>query len=106
MALELKTKVNLAISIALTALAVMGWLSLRESQNLTEADRWVSHTRDVLETSESFRSHLSEAGMARRIFLQGDRKQIDVFRAAANASLGRLQCLAADDYGQPRTAEA
>jgi diguanylate cyclase (GGDEF)-like protein len=93
MALELKTKVNLAISIALTALAVMGWLSLRESQNLTEADRWVSHTRDVLETSESFRSHLSEAGMARRIFLQGDRKQIDVFRAAANASLADFNAL-------------
>jgi len=93
MPLELKAKVNFAISIALTALAVMGWLSLRESQNLAEADRWVSHSRDVLETSESFRSHLSEAGMARRVFLQGDRQQIDAFNNAADASLADFNAL-------------
>jgi GGDEF domain-containing protein/CHASE3 domain sensor protein len=93
MPVELKTKVNLAISKALAALAGMSWLSLRESQNLTEADRWVSHTRDVIETSESFRSHLSEAGTARRVFLQGDSKQIDVFNAAANASLADFNAL-------------
>src|SRR5580704_8505785 len=93
MPMDLKTKVNFALSIALAALAGMGWLSLRESQNLTEADRWVSHTRDVIETSESFRSHLSEAGMARRVFLQGDSKQIDVFNTAANASLADFNAL-------------
>jgi CHASE3 domain sensor protein len=71
----------------------MGWLSLRESQNLTEASQWVSHTRDVLETSETFRSHLSEAGIARRVFLQGDGKQIDVFTTAANASLADFKAL-------------
>jgi diguanylate cyclase (GGDEF)-like protein len=91
--MDLKTKVNFAISLALVALAGMGWLSLRESQNLTEADRWVSHTRDVLETSESFRSNLSEAGIARRVFLQGDSKQIDVLNAAAKASLADLNAL-------------
>jgi diguanylate cyclase (GGDEF)-like protein len=93
MPVELKTKVNFALCLALAALASMGWLSLRESQNLTEADRWVSHTRDVLETSESFRSHLSEAGMARRVFLQGDSEQIDVFKAAAKASLADFNAL-------------
>jgi len=93
MPVELKTKVNFAISIALAALAGMGWLSLRESQNLTEADRWVSHTRDVLETTASFRPHLSEAGIARRVFLQGDSKQIDVFNAAANATLADFNAL-------------
>jgi diguanylate cyclase (GGDEF)-like protein len=93
MPFELKSKVNFAISIALAALAGMGWLSLRESQNLTQADRWVSHSRDVLETGESFRSHLSEAGIARRLFLQGDRKQIDVFNTAANASLADFNAL-------------
>jgi diguanylate cyclase (GGDEF)-like protein len=102
---ELKTKVNFAISIALVALAGMGWLSLRESQNLTQADRWVSHTRDVLETSESFRSHLSEAGIARRVFLQGDSKQIGVFNAAANASLAdfnALRKLTTDNHEQQK----
>src|SRR5580698_288996 len=103
MPVELKTKVNFALFLALAALASMGWLSLRESQNLTEADRWVSHTRDVLETSESFRSHLSEAGMARRVFLQGDSEQIDVFKAAAKASLAdfnALRALTADNPEQ------
>jgi diguanylate cyclase (GGDEF)-like protein len=93
MPVELKTKVNFAIGIALAALAGMGWLSLRESRNLTEADRRVSHTRDVLETTASFRSHLSEAAIARRVFLQGDSKQIDVFNAAANASLADFNAL-------------
>jgi CHASE3 domain sensor protein len=93
MPFELKSKVNFAISIALAALAGMGWLSLRESQNLTQADRWVSHTRDVLETSESFRSHLSEAGIARRLFLQGNSKQIDVFKTAADATLADFKAL-------------
>src|SRR5580704_12803747 len=93
MPMDLKTKVNFAISLALVALAGMGWLSLKESQNLTEAARWVSHTRDVLETSESFRSHLSEAGIARRALLQGDSKQIDAFNAAAHASLADFHSL-------------
>jgi diguanylate cyclase (GGDEF)-like protein len=105
MPVELKTKVNFALSLALVALAGIGWLSLRQSQNLTEADRWVSHTRDVLETSESFRSHLSEAGIARRVFLQGDSKQIDVFNAAVSASLAdfkTLQTLTADNPEQQK----
>jgi diguanylate cyclase (GGDEF)-like protein len=105
MPVELKTKVNFALSLALVALAGIGWLSLRQSQNLTEADRWVSHTRDVLETSESFRSHLSEAGIARRVFLQGDSKQIDVFNAAVSASLAdfkTLQALTADNPEQQK----
>src|ERR1700678_313242 len=105
MPVELKTKVNFALSLALVALAGIGWLSLRQSQNLTEADRWVSHRRDVLETSESFRSHLSEAGIARRVFLQGDSKQIDVFNAAVSASLAdfkTLQALTADNPEQQK----
>jgi diguanylate cyclase (GGDEF)-like protein len=93
MSIGLKTKANLAIAFALAALAGMGCLSLRANRNVTEADRWVSHTRDVLETSESLRSHISDAGIARRIFLQGDRKQIDVFKSAANVSLADFQAL-------------
>jgi CHASE3 domain sensor protein len=93
MLVELKTKINFAISVALVALAGMGWLSLRENQNLTEAGRWVSHTHEVLETSASLRSHLSEAGIARRMFLQGDSKQVDAFTVAANASITDFNAL-------------
>jgi diguanylate cyclase (GGDEF)-like protein/PAS domain S-box-containing protein len=105
MSIELKTKANVVIGIALAALAGLGWLSLRENRNLTEGDRWVSHTRDVLDASASLRSHLSDAGIARRIFLQGDRKQIDVFRAAEGASIAdfnRLRSLTADKEEQQK----
>jgi len=105
MPLELKTRVNLAIGIALVALAGMGWLSLSESHNLTEADRWVSHTHAVLDSDASFRSHLSEAGIARRLFLQGDTKQADVYKVAANASLAdfhALRYLTADNPEQQK----
>jgi diguanylate cyclase (GGDEF)-like protein len=93
MSIGLKTKANLAIAFALVALAGMGWLSWRANRNVAEADRWVSHTRDILETSGSLRSHISDAGIARRIFLQGDGKQIDIFNNAANNSLADFQAL-------------
>jgi diguanylate cyclase (GGDEF)-like protein/PAS domain S-box-containing protein len=103
MSLELKTKANIAIGIALAALAGMGWLSLRENRNLAEADQWVAHTHEVLDVSVALHSHLSDAGLARRMFLQGDAKQKDVFNAAVNASMAdfsRLRELTRDNPEQ------
>jgi diguanylate cyclase (GGDEF)-like protein len=91
--MDLKTKANIVIAIALTALAAISWLSFRENRHLNEADGWVSHTRDVLETSESLRSHLSDAAIARRLLLQGDLKQIDTFHASESASLTDFETL-------------
>jgi diguanylate cyclase (GGDEF)-like protein/PAS domain S-box-containing protein len=105
MPIKVKTKANIAIAIALATLAGFGWISLRENRNLTDADRWVSHTHDVLEVSASLRSHLVDAGVARRIFLQGDNSQADVFNAAASASLAdfnRLKSLTADKKEQQK----
>lgn len=105
MQIELKTKVNLAMSVALAALAGMAWHALKENQHLTKADRWVSHTHAVLEASASFRSHLSEASIARRMFLQGDSKQFDVVDVAANACLSdfdTLRTLTTDNQEQQR----
>jgi diguanylate cyclase (GGDEF)-like protein len=95
MTIGVKAKANLAIGLALAALAGMVWLSSRENRNVAEADRWVSHSRDVLEASASLRSHLSDAGIARRIFLQGDGKQVEAFNAAANISLADFKALRA-----------
>jgi diguanylate cyclase (GGDEF)-like protein len=103
-----KTKANLAIGLALAALASMVWLSSRENRKVAEADRWVSHTHDVLETSASLRSHLSDAGIARRIFLQGDRKQVEAFNTAANISLTdfkTLRALTSDNKEQQKRLE-
>ncbi len=88
-----KTKANIAIGIALAALAGLGWLSLRENQNLAQADLWVSHTHEVLDTVASMRSHLTDAGLARRMFLQGDSKQIEILDATANAALADFRRL-------------
>jgi diguanylate cyclase (GGDEF)-like protein/PAS domain S-box-containing protein len=105
MPINVKTKANIAIGIVLATLVSLGWLSLRENHNLIDADRWVSHTHDVLEGSASLRSHLLDAGVARRIFLQGETSQIEVFNAAADASLAdfnRLRSLTADNKEQQR----
>jgi diguanylate cyclase (GGDEF)-like protein/PAS domain S-box-containing protein len=103
MSIGLKMKANITIAVALLALAGMGWLSVREKRNLTEADLWVSHTHEVLDTSASLRSQVSDAGIARRLFVQGDSKQIDVFNAAVVASLAafkKLQYLTVDNKEQ------
>jgi diguanylate cyclase (GGDEF)-like protein/PAS domain S-box-containing protein len=91
--IELRTKANVAIGLALAALIGMGWLSIRENRNLLEADRWVSHTHEILETSAAVRAHLSDAGMARRLFLEGNPRQAAVFRAASSATLADFQTL-------------
>jgi diguanylate cyclase (GGDEF)-like protein/PAS domain S-box-containing protein len=105
MSINVKTKANIAIGIALATLAGFGGLSLRENHNLTDADRWVSHTHEVLEVSASLRSHLGDAGVARRVFLQGDRSQVGVFNAAAEASItdfNRLKSLVTDNDEQQK----
>ena len=105
MSIGLKTKANFTIAVALLALAGMGWLSICEQRNLREADQWVSHTHEVLDASASLRNHLSNASIARRLFLQGDRKQIDFVNpaiAAALADFKKLQYLTVDNGEQQR----
>jgi diguanylate cyclase (GGDEF)-like protein/PAS domain S-box-containing protein len=100
---ELRTKANIAIALALAALISMGWLSMRENRNLLEAHRWVLHTHEILETSASLRAHLSDAGVARRLFLQGSQNQVGIFRRASRdvlADLNTLQKLTADNPDQ------
>jgi diguanylate cyclase (GGDEF)-like protein/PAS domain S-box-containing protein len=103
MSFELKTKANVVIVIALTALAGMSWLSLRENRNLSEADRWVSHTHDVLDASASLRSHMTDAAIARRLFTQGDAAQAGKFNVAVIscfADFEHLRRLSSDNNDQ------
>ncbi len=51
--MSLRSKTNIAILFVLAALATMAGFSVRESRRLTDKDRRVSHTRDVIEMSES-----------------------------------------------------
>lgn len=90
---------------ALATLAAIGGFSIQENRNLLDANRWIFHTHEVLETCGSLRGHLSDAGIARRLFLQGNKNQSSVFRGAASASLmdlNTLRRLTADNADQQR----
>src|ERR1700730_10692521 len=88
MSLSLRAKTNLVFYLALAALAVIGWFSFRENRSMVENDRLVSHTRAVLETSESLASHLAEASAARAAYFRlNDAKQIDAFLSASKSAL-------------------
>jgi diguanylate cyclase (GGDEF)-like protein/PAS domain S-box-containing protein len=79
---------NFAILLVLVMLATMGWFSYKESRSLAEKDRWVSHSRDVLDLSESLRSHFTAAGAARHAYVtEGDPAQVRVFDSESSAAL-------------------
>src|SRR5262249_27778033 len=99
----LRGKTNIAVLFVLAALATMAGFSFRESRSLAEKDRWVSHTRDVIELSESLRSRLADAGAARRAYLSGAAKDLADFDAANKLVLkdfGTLRALTADNPEQ------
>jgi PAS domain S-box-containing protein len=80
--------------LALLILATMGWFSFRESRRLAEKDRWVSHSREVLELCESLRIHFTDAGAARRAYVSEENpSEIRIFESASSAALGRFPAL-------------
>lgn len=97
--MSLRSKTNIAIFFVLAALATMAGFSFRESRRLADKDRWVSHTRDVLEMSESLRSHLADAGAARRAYTSGTTKYLADFNSlvAQGDTLGVLYLEDASD---------
>ncbi len=100
----MNNKTKLAVYLALSALALIGWFSYVGNRRTQESDKWVSHSRDVLEASESLRTHISNAAAARRAYtLWGDPKQIDVVAVSSRSALGdlgTLRRLTVDNPGQ------
>jgi PAS domain S-box-containing protein len=91
---SLRAKINFAMLLALLILATMGWFSFRESRRLAEKDRWVSHSREVLELCESLRIHFTDAGAARRAYVSEENpSEIRIFESASSAALGRFPAL-------------
>jgi diguanylate cyclase (GGDEF)-like protein/PAS domain S-box-containing protein len=80
------------------------WFSQTQSQLLSENNRWVSHTRDVLELSELLPAHLTDAAAARWAYIRaGDPAQFQRFDAESNLVLrdvAQLRQLTADNPGQ------
>jgi diguanylate cyclase (GGDEF)-like protein len=99
--LSLINKTNIVFFAALITLGIIGWFSLQGNRSTKELDQLVSHSRDVLEASEVFRSHVYDAAAARRAYvLWRDPKQADAFTQAyksAKADFDTLHKLAAVD---------
>ncbi|MFI5421132.1 MAG: CHASE3 domain-containing protein, partial [Nitrososphaerales archaeon] len=91
----------------MTTLAAIGWFSLQRNHSTEEMDRLVSHTRDVLESSELLRAHVYDAASTRRAYtLWGDSTQIDAFNLAdksARADFETLHKLTVDNAQQQIT---
>lgn len=91
-------------ALALTAFLTLAGFSLRESRRLTENNRWVSHTRDVLELSELLPAHITDATAVRGAYIRlGDPAQFQKFDAASALVLRditQLHNLVADNPGQ------
>jgi diguanylate cyclase (GGDEF)-like protein len=102
--LTLKTRTNIVFALALMAFVAIVWFSVRESRRLSDNNRWVSHTRDVLELSELLPAYLTEAASARGAYVrQGDSAQFERFEEASNFALrtiAELRNLTADNPGQ------
>jgi PAS domain S-box-containing protein len=72
----------------------MGWFSFKESRRLAEKDRWVSHSREVLELCESLRIHFTDAGAARRAYVSEENpSQIRIFESASSSALAGFPAL-------------
>jgi diguanylate cyclase (GGDEF)-like protein/PAS domain S-box-containing protein len=91
-------------ALALIAFAALVWFSFRESRDLSENNRWVSQTRDVLESSESLAARVTDAAAARGAYIRlGDPAQFEKFEAASNFALrdiAQLRNLTVDHPGQ------
>ncbi len=98
--LSLKNKANIAFFAALITLAIVSWFSLQRIRTTEEDGQLVSHSRDILETSELLRSHVYDAAAARRAYtLWRDPTQIETFSRAYNSALedfANLRKLTAD----------
>jgi diguanylate cyclase (GGDEF)-like protein/PAS domain S-box-containing protein len=92
--LSLKNKTNIAFFVALITLAVIGCFSFQSHRSTDEDDQLVSHSRDVLETSELLRSHVYDAAAARRAYsLWTEPTQLDTFNVAYKSAVGDVASL-------------
>lgn len=82
---SIRTKVLLGFGLAILAVAVIAFLSIRSTRSFLNTAEWVSQTHRVLETHESMLKHLMEAESAVRGYLiTGDELMLDFFYQASD----------------------
>ena len=84
--LSIRFKVLLGFGLAILAVVIIAFLSIRSTRSFINTAEWLSHTHRVLETHESMLRHLMEAESAARGYLiTGDELMRDFFQQASAA---------------------
>ena len=82
--LSIRFKVLLGFGLAILAVVIIAFLSIRSTRSFINTAEWLSHTHRVLETHESMLRHLMEAESAARGYLiTGDELMRDFFQQAS-----------------------
>ena len=104
--LSVGTKIGAGFTLALTAIIVIGVVSYRSTDKLTETADWVEHTHKVIEGLEGVLSDLKDAETGQRGFLlAGDEHYLDPYLAgilAVHKKIADLRKLTSDNPHQQR----
>jgi PAS domain S-box-containing protein len=86
--MSIGAKIGTAFAVGLVIIAAIGISAYVSTQRLLEANRWVTHTHEVLEHLEDVLSALTDAETAQRGFvLTGEERYLEPYHAAT----GRIQ---------------
>jgi len=95
---------TLGLLVGLGIVAAMAAIAYRHLSSLDEMERWVSHTHDVLESSQAMVIAVGDMGRARRAFaVTRDEAELAPYHSAlarVNASQQALRRLTADNAAQ------
>ena len=101
-----KRKVQIAFGSAIVILLIMGALSYRSIGLSNESDRWVQHTRDVLEELQNVNAAMAAISSSiRRYVITGEESDLEPYHAAKSdvERLGPvLRSLTQDNPAQQR----
>ena len=103
---SVENKILVGFGASVAALAVIGWLAYRTTNQFITTDKLVAHSYEVIATLESGRAMLTDAEARQRAFLlTGDDrflKDSQNAQAQINEWLGKVRTLTADNPEQQR----
>ncbi len=91
---SIRFKVLLGFGLAILAVGIIAFLSIRSTRSFIRTAEWVSRTHRVLEKHESMLRHLMEAESAARGYLiTGDELLLDFFQQASEEGIDDAEAL-------------
>ena len=104
--LSLRSKTNASLAIAFIFLAVIGFISVRNTHILVDNSNWVVHSHEVKVTIDEVVSGMKDLETAQRIFLiTGDEKHLEPYNTTLRSidnKLDHLQQLTLDNEAQQK----